>query len=350
MDLLSFPDYGNSENTSETTEEQYLIESDAGSDVVPAAAATTRRQTKLHLLRFDLIERQFQTQTSGPKHGEMTVTFDTIEEFRFEIWEQVKHLLKMEVITSNDTEPKFADSAPELADFDKFVMFAHPTKKAARAPSSLDQINHWKNKLMRLYVHPYSISLASKRVFEKVSKSLLEPYERDRAGACTNAHIESILEKLKEIHGDRYTGFEINWRLWATFISNSETHLQENLMNDPPPPEIIINLPSRYNTSDQILASNFQNLTVGTHINDDIRMELNTMKPVLDRIMDNMERNTADFKEFYNRFLRLCAATETRHGLLQSVPRQQPPTEMASSASLIENIDDCGDVDHQNIQ
>lgn len=337
------------DNNSENNDPLYTLEADQYSEYEENRADIERSQENcLHTLKFDVVVRKFKTQTSAPTVETINVSFDSITEFHQNIWQSVVKYIKKEVIIeSPDAEPYFSTTDPIVDDFEKFILFYDTScKKVVRSEVTLNVITHWKKKKMKIYVHPYSTSLANNEIFKFVSKRLLEPFDKDRSGACTNSQIDTIMARLRTINPSRYLAQDINWRLWATFISNSEPHLQEELINSPPPPELIRNFREYPNRSDTVLSSNTENLTVGLHINNEVLTELALMKPGIERIKTNAENHLNDVNELYNRFQSLCVKTQARADLLDAIPRQLPTRETESSAAILEGLDDCEDVDH----
>lgn len=216
------------------------------------AAPDESDENFLYNLSFELIVKKFKTQTSARTADKFSVSFDTLEEFTQKIWNKcVKYIKKEIIIDDLDTDPVFSLEEPAVTDFDKFIQFYDPIgKKLIKDPINLPLLHKWKKKTMKVYVYPHSDSVYSNDMFKFVSKKLLEPFEKDRGGACANSHIETIIEKLKATHSQRLFGFDINWRLWGSQISNSESHLQQELILAGPPPELIRNFRENPNRSE----------------------------------------------------------------------------------------------------
>lgn len=84
------------------------------------------------------------------------------------------------------------------------------------------------------------MSIANLSLWKKVQKSLIEPINRERAGASTIAEMSGLVGRLKEIHRLNYQSNHINWVVRANRILASESHLREKLINSPQPPETFL--------------------------------------------------------------------------------------------------------------
>lgn len=56
---------------------------------------------------------------------------------------------------------------------------------------------------------------------KKVQKALIEPLNRDLAGASSISEINVLIGQLKEIHRIDYQSSHINWIMWANRIQAS---------------------------------------------------------------------------------------------------------------------------------
>lgn len=108
-----------------------------------------------------------------------------IESWKNDLWLKVKpHLIK-EAIVDENRKIKWHEQEPCIDDLSKFVTFY--IRRAKRSVLlqyvTNDTLTSWRDKQIDLYIHMYSNSIDSAAMFSNLEKLLLNPEERDRAGA-----------------------------------------------------------------------------------------------------------------------------------------------------------------------
>lgn len=186
--------------------------------------------------------RDFKGHSSGKDIGKWGVSGNNPEDFIHNCWKLSEKYLKREVVfianESGLATPSWSSrSLPEEVDF---VRFALLKDKSNHRCYTIDKVTptllqNWRNKEIQLLLHVYSLSVNSKGVFKTVRDTLLEPEERDKAGAASNKSLSELVQKLRHIHGTAWQANDISWMMWANAILTSEANQQDILMQEAPP-------------------------------------------------------------------------------------------------------------------
>lgn len=188
----------------------------------------------LYSFERNLQTREFKKQTSGVTKCSIQInSSNSVEEFKNQIWLKIQDKLKREIVF-DDNEPRWHENVtPKEEDMERFVLFYDAKSKRSLTLEKINNItrNHWRSKEIWLYAHVYSMSVSNLSLWKKVLKSLIEPLNRDRAGASTISEMNSVIVRLKEIHKLHYQASHINWIMWANRIQASEPHLREKLIH-----------------------------------------------------------------------------------------------------------------------
>ncbi|XP_058832497.1 uncharacterized protein LOC131690611 [Topomyia yanbarensis] len=190
--------------------------------------------------------RDFKGHSSGKEVGKWGVSGNTAEQFTHSCWLLAKNFLKREVIFTCDERgvamPVWSSKPiPEEGDFIRFALFNDKTNHRCYTVDKVTPtlLQNWRNKEIHLLLHVYSLSVNNKSVFKTVREVLLEPEERDKAGAASNQSVAVLAQKLRDIHGDKWEAKDIAWMMWANAIYTSEFHCQERLLHDAPPAHLV---------------------------------------------------------------------------------------------------------------
>lgn len=144
---------------------------------------------------------------------------------------------------------------------------------------------NWQDVEVSTYVHIYSLSLCNQLTYKRAKKAIIDPLERNRAGAATNLAVQEIAQQLKEIHKYNFSGRDIHLNIWANAILAADAHLRESMMSDSPPGKII-ELFTRAPANPETVVRDLQrNVSIGMSVNNttkeavkQVRQELDTMK------------------------------------------------------------------------
>ncbi|XP_058456449.1 uncharacterized protein LOC131433858 [Malaya genurostris] len=190
--------------------------------------------------------RDFKGHSSGKEMGKWGVSGNNTEQFLHSCWLLSKQYLKREVIFTADESgvamPSWSSrSVPQEDDFVRFALF---NDKANHRCYTVDKVTasllqNWRSKEVHLLLHVYSLSVNNKSVFKTVCEILLQPEDRDKAGAVTNKALAVLAQKLRDIHSDSWQANNIAWMMWANTICCSAPHRQEELLLEAPPVHLI---------------------------------------------------------------------------------------------------------------
>lgn len=181
----------------------------------------------LYSVELNLQMREFKGQTSGVTKCAIQIYCNSVEEFKNQIWLKIHDKLKREIVF-DDNDPRWHENV--TPNMERFVLFYDAKSKISLTLDKINNItlNPWRSKEIWLHVHAYSMSVSNLSLWKKVLKSLIEPLNRDRAGASTISEMNVVVGRLKEFHKLHYQASHINWIMWANRIQASEPHLREN--------------------------------------------------------------------------------------------------------------------------
>lgn len=309
----------------------------------------------LYSIELNLQTREFKGQTSGVTKCALKIDCNSVPEFKRHLWIQIKDKLKREVVFDDNGPQWHVNVLPQEEDMERFILFYDSKSKRSMALDKINSItlNHWRSNEIWLYVHVFSMSIANLSLWKKVQKSLIEPLNRDRAGASTIAEMNALVGRLKEIHRLHYQSNHINWIMWANRIQASESHLREKLIDSPPPPEMLHLFAIVRTSADDIISDVRQNLGVADNVNEGVSFSLSRVRILMDDILKIQNaitdlRNEEKTKmELLNHELKAMEmqATTTR-SLITSMEQALPVTETDFGRQLLSEIQDQEDVDH----
>ncbi|XP_065089396.1 uncharacterized protein LOC135710406 [Ochlerotatus camptorhynchus] len=186
--------------------------------------------------------REFKGQSSGAHIAHWNVDGKSLNDFKTKLWELCRpHLLREVIFNQQDdgsTVPAWMDKdSPEEEDLVRFAIFY---EKQNRKYTSLDKLTttllqNWKGKEIQLLLHVYSLSVSSRKIFNSVKQHLIDPSERDKAGAASTQVVVDLSKDLRQRHGHLWDGHEMAWTMWASAILASPAHTRENMINSVPP-------------------------------------------------------------------------------------------------------------------
>lgn len=198
-----------------------------------------------------------------------------------------------------------------------------------------------------MYIHIYGLAVASKAIFFTIKEQLLDPVEKDKAGAASNTIVFDLLNRLKEIHRSNYRSKDLNWYEWASFVAAEPPQRHEQLLNEPPPLEMI---------------RLFERAPFGSdHVLNEVRRSVNIAQTITagqERDLQQLGRSIGQLKELFNechkalvdvqlKYDAIIQTTNNNNLILESVQQSTRPVETERTLNLFYAVQDQEDVDHQ---
>lgn len=131
-----------------------------------------------------------------------------------------------------------------------------------------DSLRKMRNKHVNIMVHVYGRAISSKPVHQKMSSVLLQPANRDRAGAHSTVSQLEFVRKLKQVHGTYLTAHTSSWAMWANAIHSSPAHRQESMMTDLPPAHLVHLFRSVPTAEIEVMQAAQNGLHIADNLND----------------------------------------------------------------------------------
>lgn len=283
------------------------------------------------------------------------INCSSVEQFKAQIWLKINDKLKREIVFVDD-EPRWHENVtPKEEDMERFVLFYDAKSKRSSTLEKVNNIilNHWRSKEIWLYTHVYSMSISNLSLWKKVLKTLIEPINRDRAGACAISEMNSLAARLKEIHNMHFQASHINWVMWANRIQASEPHLREKLIQNPPPGDMLHLFAVTRTPADERVADLKQNLCVAENVNDGVSTGLSRFRILLSGVIERQNAiNTLQTEqqtpiELLNHELTTMETqASTTWSLITSMEQALPAIETDFGRRIFSQIQDQENVDH----
>lgn len=310
-------------------------------------------ETSLYKVSFSVQIRSFQGNKSGKEIGIRTICGCSLDDFNSNLWDLVLPFIKQEVIVDADSDQlRMSEETPTMQDLPKWIGLYD---KVGRKPISTNNYDTkalmaWSKKDIALYIYEYSASVNSRAMYTSVQSLFLRAGARDRGGAATNSQLFDITQRLKERHGKYYQAQDINWRLWANYILRKDSFLQEALMTEPPPLEMIHLFARAHENADIQLGQVRQNLSIARSVTNLNESDLKALRSGVDTMKTQVAKLTAELSNSLAELdLRLQVmektATNTEE-ILKSMETATGPREDEFGRTLRESIEDVEDHDH----
>lgn len=197
--------------------------------------------TKLFCIIAHFQQKEFVGQKAVNQESQEQISGNTREEFLDNIWLKVSSIIKREIVVNGDTIAWAENESPTQDEMGKFIVFQDKSAKKTYLVSQIDSeaLRKMRDKHVNVMIHIYGRSISSKGVHQKVTAMLLQPADRDRAGAHSIVSLLDFVRQLKNIHGSYLSANTSSWTMWANAIHSGPIHKQESMMNDLPPSHLI---------------------------------------------------------------------------------------------------------------
>lgn len=97
---------------------------------------------------------------------------------------------------------------------------------------------------------------------------ILLPADRDRAGAHSTVLLTELTQKLKETHGNHFSGYTSSWTMWANSIHAAPAQKQAAMLNELPPSHLVHLFHSVPFSDNEIMCSTQHGLQIAGNLND----------------------------------------------------------------------------------
>ncbi|XP_055623974.1 uncharacterized protein LOC129780238 [Toxorhynchites rutilus septentrionalis] len=347
LDTTQVSDDGNSRNVEfsllpdNTTEEAENEESGASEENDVTLLPDDAAKSLEFFFKGTFLRRLFRSQMRPREIGTMNVGGDTVPEVIGFMWKLAKKHVSRQVDFDNDVPTWSEKQMPDEEDIERFIILHDTTKRKTYNVSAITPriLATWKDKNIKVFVHPYATNVETHAQHQMVLKTLITPTNSDRAGAHSTRDCAALAKELKETHLD-LEGHQSSWMLWANFIHSSPAHKQEQLKIDPAPPLELAKYFRWTNVSEAArLQSVHRGVTVAHTVNAgwvkeaaEIREEISAALGILNNVSRKLEA--------------MITKGLAAGDFITAVQSAIRPEESEVSQVLAEKVTDCPDVDH----
>lgn len=176
---------------------------------------------------------------------------------------------------------------------------------------------------------------------------MIQPDATDRAGAVTNNEVFNSIDELKSLHSN-LVGTEASWLRWANWIKKQPGHERENLMRSDPPSDKpnLFELFSLNTESDRIQEVR-NNISIGRRVNESISTTLPRLETEIDQLIDIFRSGLSRIERLKTLLEGLKSQLASNENLMEGFNAALGPTEDEFARSLLNDIDNVEDIDHQ---
>lgn len=164
----------------------------------------------------------------------------------------------------------------------------------------------------------YGLAVASKAVYLTVKEQLLDPVEKDKAGTASNSIVFDLLGRLKEIHRNTYRSKDLNWYEWASYIATEPAQRHEQLLNEPPPREMIRLFERAPFGSDHVLNEVRRNVNIAQTINAGQELDLQQLGRGIVQLKDIFDECYKALNDLQHRYDSMMEATNNNNLILET--------------------------------
>ncbi len=232
-------------------------------------------------------QKEFVSQKAINQETEEEVSGSSATEVLDNIWEKVKPMIKREILVDGDTFNWADNEDPDRSEIGNFIIFQDKAAKRSYQDSQIgsDVLRKFRNKHVNVMVHIYGKAISSKAIHVKMTAAILEPSQRDRAGAHNTVLLTDLTRKLKEGHGQYLSANTLSWTMWTNAIHAAPIHKQEAMVTEMPPAHLIYLFRSIPTSETEVMRSAQNGLQIAGNLNDSycenvkiLREEFNKMK------------------------------------------------------------------------
>lgn len=193
----------------------------------------------------------------------------------------------------------------------------------------------------------YGNFIKKKIQYEQAYKQVIQPDATDRAGAVTNNEVFNSIDELKSLHSN-LVGTEASWLRWANWIKKQPGHERENLMRSDPPSDKpnLFELFSLNTESDRIQEVR-NNISIGRRVNESISTTLPRLETEIDQLIDIFRSGLSRIERLKTLLEGLKSQLASNENLMEGFNAALGPTEDEFARSLLNDIDNVEDIDHQ---
>lgn len=215
-------------------------------------------------------QKEFVGQKAINQETEEEVSGSSATEVLDNIWSKVKPMIKREIIVDGDKFNWADNENPDRGEIGNFLIFQDKAAKRTYQVSQIgsDVLRKLRNKHVNVMVHIYGKSISSKAIHVKMSAAILEPSQRDRAGAHNTVLLAELARNLKEKHGQYLSANTSSWTMWANAIHAAPMHKQEAMVDDMPPAHLIHLFRSIPTSETEVMRSVQNGLQIAGNLND----------------------------------------------------------------------------------
>ncbi len=308
----------------------------------------TENSTKLFCIVAHFQLKEFVGQKAVNQETQEEISGNTPEEVLDNIWLKVSPIIKREIVINDDNITWAENETPIQDEMGKFIVFQDKSAKKTYLVSQIDSdaLRKMRNKHVNVMVHTYGRSVSSKSVHQKVTAMLLQPANRDRAGAHSTVSLLDLVRQLKERHGSYLSANTSSWTMWANAIHSGPIHKQESMIDDLPPAHIIHLFRSVPTAETEVMRSVQNGLQVAGNLNDlycenlgSLRDEFLKAKEIASRAFDLFEVRLQAAEDMLRANSRIVSTLDS------ALHVDVNPVSLFEEQQVLEN--DMLDVDHE---
>ncbi|XP_037040418.1 uncharacterized protein LOC119077338 [Bradysia coprophila] len=252
------------------------------------------------LYRFIAVyqRKEFIGQKAMNEDIEEEVGGDNCQQVLDVIWAKINPWIKREVVVDGDNFRFAEKETPDREEIAKFIIFHDKPGKKNYSVGQMtsDVIRKLRDKHVHVLVHVYGKAISSKGIHQKMTSAILQPVDRDRAGAHSTVMLTELAKQLKEIHGHYLSGNMSSWTMWANAIHSAPANRHQSMVNELPPAHLVHLFRSVPTSETERMRSTQHGLQVAGNLNDlylenvkTLRQEFTKMKEDVNRMLDLYE-------------------------------------------------------------
>lgn len=215
-------------------------------------------------------QKEFVGQKAVSQDVEAEIGGDSCKAVLDEIWAKVSSWIKREVIVEGESFRFAEKEVPDRDEIAKFIIFHDKAAKKNYSVGQLtsDVMRKLRDKHVHVMVHIYGKAVSSKSIHQKMTAAILQPVDRDRAGAHSTVMLMELARKLKDVHGSYLAGNISSWTMWANSIHAAPASRHESMIGELPPAHLVHLFRSVPTSEAERMRSARNGLQVADNLND----------------------------------------------------------------------------------